>query len=83
MTDKMIGHQHPPNIPLGISRDLMSDNLSVVLLTCNNQNLEPAQKARDAALNMIQTLANTIPDLEIRDTFLEFAKGRMLAVSVD
>ncbi len=61
----------------------MSDNLRIVLSICNNQNLEPAQKARDAALTVIQSLGKTIPDLEIRNTFLEFAKGRIPTVLVD
>jgi tetratricopeptide (TPR) repeat protein len=70
------------SLELGLPSEIWQINAKLAELHEKNGDLEPAQKARDAALNVIQTLANTIPDLEIRITFLEFATGRVILVSV-
>jgi tetratricopeptide (TPR) repeat protein len=70
------------SLELGLPSEIWQINAKLAEVYEKSGDLENAQKARDAALNVIQTLANTIPDLEIRNTFLEFATGRLIPVSI-
>jgi tetratricopeptide (TPR) repeat protein len=60
-------------IPIGLPNERWTLEAKLADLCEQRGDLETAQHARDTAFQIIQSLANKISDLELRNTFLEFA----------
>ena len=66
------------SLELGLPTEIWQINAKLAEVHQEKGDLEEAQKARIQALAVVESLAETIPDLEIRREFLKFAQGRVI-----
>jgi tetratricopeptide (TPR) repeat protein len=69
------------SLEIGLPSEIWQINAKLAEVHEENGDLEQAQKTRTLALAIVESLAGTILDLEIRKGFLEFARGRVSSMS--